>query len=248
MKPRRNATEQDVRHLREPSCPLWLTGLFCLLANSHACFLLARNGCPAKSLARVKQPQTRTDAPTPARSRRFRQRPAPAHRFQTRLPVHPRSHRLWPALHGQRESQETRTLHRRPSQRRPSRRRRLYRRHRGRKISSPQHHREISRHKRRHHRHPRPLRHRLSTAQFRIRRRQRRRLFYRHPARIRQPVARRRPGKSAMATASGSSGPTAKKRSRLGPTPTVSTARAISRKNGRKTARSRRSKRSWSWT
>ena len=46
-----------------------------------------------------------------------------------------------------------------------------------------------------------------------------------------------RRGRSAMATASGSSGPTAKRRSRHGPTPTAFTARAISPKNGRKTAR-----------
>ena len=42
--------------------------------------------------------------------------------------------------------------------------------------------------------------------------------------------------KSAMATASGWSGPTAKKRLRVGLTPTVFMARAIWRKNGRKTA------------
>ena len=52
-------------------------------------------------------------------------------------------------------------------------------------------------------------------------------------------------GKSAMATASGWSGLTAKKRCGSGPTPTVSTAPAIWPRNGKKTARLRRSKRSW---
>ena len=66
----------------------------------------------------------------------------------------------------------------------------VHRRHSRRQVSGAQHHRQVSRHARRHHRHRRPLRHQLSAAQYRLRRRQRRRFLHRHPARIGQPVAR----------------------------------------------------------
>ena len=58
------------------------------------------------------------------------------------------------------------------------------------KIPSSQHRRQVSRNERWHHRDRQPLRHQLSVAKDILRRSQRRRLFERAAARIRQPVAR----------------------------------------------------------
>src|SRR5208337_1777473 len=68
--------------------------------NNRACFLLKWNGCAAKSFVSVTIFSANCPARS-ARSRHPRQCPAPAYRCQTRLPVHPRSHRLRAALHGQ---------------------------------------------------------------------------------------------------------------------------------------------------
>ena len=68
--------------------------------------------------------------------------------------------------------------------------RHLHRRHAGRKVSGAQHHRQISRNERRHHRHRQPLRYELSAAQHILRRCQRRRFVQRSAARTCQPVAR----------------------------------------------------------
>src|ERR1035441_3767907 len=89
------------------AAPPVVKGLFDRTRNGNAGFLLAWNGCAAKGV----RSNIITNQKRAARSRDPRQRTTRAHRCQTRLPVHARGHRLRPALHGQRESQETRALH-----------------------------------------------------------------------------------------------------------------------------------------
>ncbi len=114
------ATKQDSAGFLRASCPLvveaslWLSLLTILAARQRA----AKEPAPTRSAA--AKSECSRGSPCSSLHPATRQRPAPAHRCQTRLRIHPRSHRLWPALHGQRESQETGALHPRPSERRPS--------------------------------------------------------------------------------------------------------------------------------
>jgi len=157
-----------------------------------------------------------------------RKRPAPPHRRHAAPSNTPaKSPPSAPATMGKRKSQEARALHRRPSQSDQVEDDAFTADTVEGKFAVRNIIAKFSRHQRWHHRHPRPLRHQLplrnigyvgandggsSTA---------------IPPRVRKSAARFAPGRSATATASGSSGPTAKKPSENGLTPTASTARAI---------------------
>ena len=118
--------------------------------------------------------------------------------------------------------------------------RRIHRGYTRRQVPGAQHHRKISGNKRWDCRYREPLRHELPTAEYFIHRGERRRRDERSFVGIR---ATNFAARSATAIACGYCGPTPKRRSKHGPTLTVSMAPVISHRNGSRTEPPSRSRR-----